>query len=338
MSKKRINWLRGIFLSIGAVLLVVLIKKIGLKIILSNMSDIGWNFLPIIVISFIWCILYTIGWEQFLKKFSSAIKFWDLFKIKIIGEAVNTLTPASFIGGDSMRIYLLKQNVSAAEGAASVVVDRTLQSMSTMIVVVFGIITAFLLMEQLPENIKYGVPIVIVVFVTFITFIFIHQRRGIFGLLLSVLKKLRIKKEFSRKTIERFEQLDAHIVDFYQTNNRGFLTALSVHTLGRLLGILEIYIIGSAMSSEFTIFTALVLTALAPMVNALFTFVPGALGIMEGAYSGVLYLLGLDPALGITIQIARRIRATFWIALGLLFLGSHNRKKMWEEKDLLEKV
>ena len=86
-----------------------------------------------------------------------------------------------------------------------------------------------------------------------------------------------------------------------------------------------------AVDDDFTLLAALILTALAPMVNAVFTFVPGALGVMEGAYGAVLYLMGFNPAIGITIQIARRLRAAFWIGLGLLFLGAHERKKVWEE-------
>ena len=132
--------------------------------------------------------------------------------------------------------------------------------------------------------------------------------------------------------------LDAHIVEFYEANHRGFIIALFSHIVGRLLGIAEIYIIGTVVSSEFTFFAALVLAALAPMVNAVFAFVPGALGILEGANGGMLYLMHMDPATGITIQIAKRLRAIFWILLGLFFLGAHDRKKVWEEEELIEQV
>jgi len=283
-------------------------------------------------------MLYTSAWMQFLGRLSDGIKFWELFRIKITGEAVNTLTPVNFIGGDPVRIYLLKKNFPVSEGAASVVVDRTLHSVAILVVVMIGIIVSFLTFESLPANIKFGVPIALLVSAAFMAFILIHQRRGLFGLLLGACRRLRIKREFSEKTVKRFMELDSHIVEFYETNHRGFIIALTCHITGRMLGILEVYAIGRIVSDDFTFFAALVLTALAPMVHAVFAFVPGALGIMEGAFSGVLYLLHLDPAIGITIQIAKRLRATFWILLGLLFLGAHDRKKVWEEKELIEQV
>ena len=133
-------------------------------------------------------------------------------------------------------------------------------------------------------------------------------------------------------------ELDSHIVDFYNANHRGFLIALACHILGRLLGVVEIYVIGRLVSDDFTFLVALMLAALAPLVHATFAFIPGALGVLEGAYSGVLYLLNIDPAVGITIQITKRLRAGFWIILGLWFLSAHDRRKVWEEEELIEQV
>ncbi len=338
MKKKLSFMLRGVSLVIGAILLVFIVRKIGVDTIVANIRTIGWRFIPILTIGLCWYMLYTEAWMQFLHRLRDGIRFWELFRIKIAGEAVNTLTPANFIGGDPMRIYLLRKNFPVSEGAASVVVDRTLHSAAILIVVILGISVAFLTFDELSANITYGVPIALVVSAAFLTFILIHQRRGLFGLLLNACRRIGIKREFSEKTVKRFTELDTHIVDFYNESHRGFLIALACHIVGRLLGVIEIYAVGRICSDDFTLFAALMLTALAPVINAVFTFVPGAIGVMEGAYSGTLYLLHLDPSIGITIQIAKRMRAAFWIMLGLLFLGAHDRKRVWEEEELIEQV
>ncbi len=335
--KKVINKARPFFLICGAGLLFFIIRRIGIDSILNNITAIGWRFAPILSIGLVWYILYTLAWDQFLKRFTNNMSFWELFRIKISGEAVNTLTPVNFLGGDPLRIHLLRKHFQTIEGAASVVVDRTLHSIAILIVIIFGIVVSFISFEGLPENIKYGVPIVVLIAAAFVTFIFIHQQKGLFALFMSICKRLKIKKTFSDKIITRFEELDHHIINFYRKSHKGFWIALGCHTAGRFLGVIEIYAIGRCVSDEFTIFAALVLCALAPMINAVFAFVPGALGILEGAYSGTLYLLHLDPAIGITIQIAKRLRAGFWILLGLIFLGTRDRKKAWNEK-LIEQV
>lgn len=338
MTKKIAKNFRYIFLAVGVILLFTLIRKVGLTTISENISELGWYFIPILSFSFIGFICYTEAWMEFLKRLSSGIKFWDLFKIKLTGDAVSTLTPVNFIGGDPMRIYLLRKNFPVAEGAASVVVDRTLHSAATIFIIILGIIVAFATCDPLPSNIKFGVPIVVLISTIFITFILIHQRRGFFSLILDLCLKLGIKQEFSEKTINRFTELDTHIIDFYRTNHRGFLIAFLYHFIGRLLGVAEVYTVGRIVSDDFTLFAALMLTAVAPMVNAVFTFIPGAFGVMEGAYSGVLYLLHFNPSIGITIQIAKRLRAAFWIALGLFFLGAHDRQKIWKDEKLIEEI
>ncbi|MFH1874560.1 MAG: lysylphosphatidylglycerol synthase transmembrane domain-containing protein [Pseudomonadota bacterium] len=335
--KKVINTARPFFLIFGVVILFFLIRRIGIDSILNNIAALSWRFIPILSIGFVWYILYTLAWEQFLKRFTNNMGFWELFRIKIAGESVNTLTPANFLGGDPLRIHLLKKHFPTIEGAASVVVDRTLHSIAILLVIIFGIIVSFVSFEGLPVNIKYGVPIVVLIASAFVTFIFIHQQKGLFALFMSICKRLRIKKTFSERIINRFEELDHHIINFYRKSHKAFWIALGCHTVGRFLGVIEIYAIGRCVSDEFTLFAALVLCALAPMINAVFAFVPGALGILEGAYSGTLYLLHLDPAIGITIQITKRLRAGLWILLGLIFLGTHGRKKAWNEK-LIEEV
>ena len=329
--------MRPLFLIIGALLLIVLIRKIGVQSILDNISSLGLRLIPIFAISFLWYILYTFAWMQFLSRVGDGIPFWRLFRIKTAGEAVNTLTPANFLGGDPLRIHLLKKNFQTLEGAASVVVDRTLHSTATLLVVLIGIIVSFITFNRLPSNIKYGVPIVMVIAMIFMIFILVHQHKGFFSLLMGMCKRIGIKRTFSEKTIERFEELDSHIIDFYKENRRGFIIALLCHLMGRLLGIVEVYAIGRCVSDQFTFFAALILCAMTPMINAVFTFIPGAFGVMEGAYSGILYLLHFNPAIGITIQISKRLRSALWIILGLIFLGTHDRERAWKE-ELIEEV
>ena len=338
MTKAFVKKLRVLFLIVGAALLVLLIRKIGIAPIVDDIKSMGWRIFPILSIGFVWYILYTEAWRQFLFRIGDGIGFWELFRIKIAGEAVNTLTPVNFLGGDPLRIHLLKKNFATIEGAASVVVDRTLHSAATLIVIIFGITVSFIGFKTLPANLRYGVPIATTIAVLFMTFVLVHQRKGFFSLLITLSKRLGIKREFSEKTIARFEELDSHMIDFYTADHKGFWVALACHTTGRFLGIAEIYAMGRCVSDKFTLFAAIVLCALAPIVNAVFTFVPGALGIMEGAYSGVLYLLHLDPSIGIAIQISRRIRAALWIMLGLVFLGTHEREKAWKEEELIEEV
>jgi uncharacterized membrane protein YbhN (UPF0104 family) len=338
MATKIAKKLRVVSLILGGVLLAFLIHKIGLATIASNIRTLGWWLIPIFSLTIISFSSYTVAWRQFIKRLNGSASFWQIFRIKTIGEAVNTVTPASFLGGDPMRIYLLKKNFSGTEGTASVVVDRTLHTIAVLVMILAGIVAAFFTFDRFPSKIQYGVPIVLLVAATFVAFMLVHQKKGFFQLLMTACRRLRIKRSFSERTIERFAKLDAHIIDFYNLNHHGFWIALLCHITGRFVNVMEIYFIGKLVSDEFTFLTALVLNGLSPIVNAVFAFVPAALGFMEGAYSGVLYLMHMDPSIGITIQIARRMRQAVWILIGLILLGFGQREKAFHAELVEEEI
>jgi uncharacterized membrane protein YbhN (UPF0104 family) len=56
------------------------------------------------------------------------------------------------------------------------------------------------------------------------------------------------------------------------------------------------------------------------LVNMIFVFVPGTFGVMEGAYAGTFSLFHMDPIIGASIQIIRRLRMLLWTAIGFFFM------------------
>lgn len=314
--------IRYIFAAIGIGIFSVLIAKMGANNILEHLRRVGWGIPLVFLVSIIWYIAYTFAWGQFLKNLSGKIKFFELLKIKVIGDALNTLTPANFIVGDPARAYFLKHHFKFTEGAASVVVDRTLQMIATFVVIIIGTAAALLELKFLPKNIKYGLPIAVTVAAVFIGFIFVHQHKGLFNLLVDISKRLKIKKSYSTETLEKLGAVDGHIQDFYLMNRKGFWLALMAHIFGRMLGIVEIFIIGYAVDPRFTLGTALMLVAAAPVINFAFAFIPGALGVMESAFSAILFFLHFTPATGLTIQLIKRLRAGVWIAIGFILMGT----------------
>lgn len=322
------KYLRYIFALIGIGMLIPLVHKLGLHNIVEQLNKVKWWILPVLVISFSWNLTNAFGWFQFLKPLSDKLKFRDVLKVKIIGESISAITPLNFVASDPARAYILRHKLPMTELAASVVVDRTIQLISTIIVIMVGVASALVKLEFLPTNIKYGLPIVTTIAMIFMGFIFVHQHKGLFIFLTEIAQRLRIKRSFSTQTLQKLEAVDGHIQDFYKKNRIGFITALISYIVGRLLGILEIFVIGHAVNSAFSLETALLLGSAAPILNFVFAFIPGAIGVIESAYSAMLYFLHAAPAIGITIQIVRRLRSVFWILVGFLLLGTHDRKKL----------
>ena len=320
------NGIKLVFAAIGLVILGVVVKKIGVSAIASNFKTLSWRSLLLLSISFTFYLLYTFAWMEFLKGVEGKIRFLSLFRAKLIGEAVNTVTPANFVGGDPVRAYILKGHYPITSGAASVIVDRTIHIMATLAVIITGVVLAFWKMPFLPLNIRYGAPIVLLISSAFVLVIYVRQRSGLFASIAHIIEKINLKMGFSNRVIQHLLEIDKDISNFYKANPKAFLIAFLLHFAGRVLGILEIYVAGKAFSGNFTLETAIFLGTITPLVNLIFTFVPGALGIMEGVYTGFSHLIGIPPSVGLSIQIYRRCRAAFWLSVGFVLMALYKKR------------
>ncbi|MBI4237453.1 MAG: flippase-like domain-containing protein [Deltaproteobacteria bacterium] len=317
--------LRLLLLVLGFALFLHLVQRIGFATVWTQLRRIGWWLLPIGVLGVLWHWLQAWAWQRILRQ-RRRIALRSLYLIKVVGETINTITPAGFLGGDPMRIYLLRRHLPWIFGTASVVIDRTVQAMATLVTIVMGVLLIYWRIPHLPMNMRYGLPIVLIIACAFITYIFLHQQHGFFGFGLQLLKRFRIRRHIAPQRVEQVEELDRRIAEFYRHDPSGFWLALLLHWAGRMLGIVEIYWIGHAVNPLFGWPEAFILGALAPLINLVFSFIPGAFGVMEGAFSGALYLMHLPPALGVTIQIVKRLRSGLWILLGFVCLSLQDKR------------
>ena len=76
---------------------------------------------------------------------------------------------------------------------------------------------------------------------------------------------------------------------------------------------------------------AFLITSLTVIINSLFFFMPSNIGVLEGGQVFLLTTLGLNPAIGLSLGIAKRMRKTFWIFVGWLFLTHLSRQALKDE-------
>jgi uncharacterized protein (TIRG00374 family) len=319
------SFIRRIFLAFGLLLFAYLVYRLKPSLLLQNLKLFGFNFVYILLVSSAGYIAFTLAWEIFLKELTKKVHFWEIFKIKIAGETVGSLTPLAWGGGDPVRVLLLKNHLPLTEGAASVVVDRTLNSMAVAFFMLIGVLIAFIKFS-LPPALEIGVSAILGVILGTSLFFYVRSHEGLFEFFIDLAKKLRLKKHFAEKTMAQAREIDRSISEFYRLNKKGFFSAFFLHFVGKLSGALEIYLAAWFLKYPIGFVDSYLLLSMTVIVNMLFAFVPGGLGVLEGAYAGTFGLVNLNPVMGTSIQIIRRVRMVFWTALGLIFLSRMKKK------------
>jgi len=124
-------------LAIAAAIIVVVG---GDEIQLAASRFAGIFLLPIAAMLVIEAILSTWRWNIILSAQGDSIPFKKLLPVWMAGNAFNYLSPIVFMGGEGLRIFMLKKRFDIAyhRGGASVVVDQLFNGISVVAIVVAG--------------------------------------------------------------------------------------------------------------------------------------------------------------------------------------------------------
>lgn len=317
-----------IFFVIGLVLLAFLAQKVGTDKITVALKNLGpGKVLLIFVFPLSWYFLQSLAWYRILRDDRIDVGFLHIFLTKLTGEALNTITPVGFMGGDPYRIYLLQKKTTKTISTSSVVVDR---SMQTLAIISLLIITTAIAMVDLPLNpqMKIAMPLSAVIFLLLLLLMVNLQKKDVFKRFLKIAHTLHIKRKNLEEISHKIEKIDRQISLFYTKHPLHFYEIFVLHFLGRLLGPVEIFIMAWLMDFPIGLLPSLYLAALTIVINIVFVFIPGSIGVMEGGYGYLFHLLRFDPAHGVSLQLVRRIRALFYVLAGLLIILFYRPRKI----------
>jgi glycosyltransferase 2 family protein len=118
------------------------------------------------------------------------------------------------------------------------------------------------------------------------------------------------------------EDLDARLRRYYRENWGRFVLSVTFHFGGWLLGALEVLVMLYVLEIPVSMATATVIEAVGSGVRFASFLVPGSVGVLEGANTGVFAALGLGASAGLAFSLVRRARQGVWIGIGLIVLVS----------------
>lgn len=310
---------KAIALFIGLGLFLYTIDTLGgIGIIVRQLGFVGGGYFWVVANSFLWTFLYALAWKQFFIDVPHTLRYRDLLKIKISGEAVNYMTPLGFVAGDPIRVFLLKHFMGPDARLRSVVVDRCMHSLSAQFFCLVGLTMLFFEKIAFPlwlHALLLAIYLTAFCFLTSLT-VSLLTGRG-FGFFDPIFHYLRVSQRFP-KLSDKLNKLRENLGYYKDKPKRVFWYAFFLHFLGRILGAVEVMIIFYCFEGRPAFFFAMIITTLTSFFSVVFGFIPGAVGILETLYAEFSKLYGFRPEMGLTIQIVRRLRVFFWIFLGIL--------------------
>jgi uncharacterized protein (TIRG00374 family) len=234
--------------------------------------------------------------------------------IRVAGETFNSLLPSGYVGGEPLKAKLLSNAVPMQEAASSVLIAKASQSIGLMLFLGLGLTLGHV---SGPSPLTHGPTLVAICLLTIGIGIFtLLLAKGSFTWMGRWLHRIT-KFGWLQRQEDKLVALDESIGAFYREGKLRFMASIVWHCGGWLAGALEVAVIFYLIGHAITWRQAWFIGAMAQLASVIGLLVPAGVGLYEGGHYMAASLLGLDPALGLSVSLIRRVREVFWDMIGL---------------------
>lgn len=326
----------------GVGLLAFVVYRIGFQTVWDALSRVGWGFLIVIGLNGSRHFLRSWSLYQAIPPQHRAFKFRYAVAARLGGEAVSFLTFTGPFLGEATKAALLKRSVPLAQGVTAVVLDNILYDMSVGLVILGGVGTMFYVYGTGDESMEYALlGVAAVMFLGLVAAIYaLRKNTKPATWLLNTLSKRNLLPGFLESKKEAVFDVENNVYQFYKERKLAFAAVAGSIAVSHLLSFVEVYVVLTMLGFEAFPSTAFIIESLNKIINSVFSFVPGTVGVSEGGNGVILKALGYTTATGVTLALVRRGAMFFWIVIGLLILlwrmflrGSQHLKNRMSEKD-----
>ena len=299
---------------VGVALAVILFARIGLDPVIEVIGRIHWWQFALICLAYPLVLAAdALGWRYAFTHDRAPIT--RLFLARAAGEAVNAVSVVAPIGGEPLRAWLVRPWATYEDSVPSIIVAKTanIAAQALFQAVVLGLTVALL---NVPRRLTLAMLALLVVEVVAIAVLVATQVTGAMGWIGRLLQRFGV-----RGGAKSASRMDATLSAYYRRERGRFTASLGFHILGRTLGSVEALVILWALALPPSVRFAVAIEAIGSGVRFATFFLPGSIGVLEGANATAFGALGLGAGAGLAFTVLRRARQIVWIALGLAAIG-----------------
>ncbi|HEX6210004.1 MAG TPA: lysylphosphatidylglycerol synthase transmembrane domain-containing protein [Methylomirabilota bacterium] len=304
---------KAVLLVLGITLLGVLVYRIGAGPILETLGRLTWWQFALVCLPYaVITAADTLGWRFAFAR--DQAPFWRLYGARLAGEALNLVTAVGAVGGEAVKAWLVRRDVTYAESVPSVIIAKTTITLSQAVFLLIGVALAWLTLPVGTDVVPGMLGLLAVEVLALAGFVGVQ----VSGL---VARGGRLLRMFGALESTGYaESLDRALRHYYRTEWRRFGLSFGFHLVGWLLSALDALVILWALGVSPSVTTATIVESLGSGVRFATFLVPASLGPLEAANAAAFAALGLGAEVGLAFSLIRRARQAVWIAIGVAVL------------------
>lgn len=294
--------------------LVVYILNTDLHLVKTSLERVGWNFCWLLLVTTIAYFFGTLAWRYCLGTEKNSVSILKLFWIRSIGETVSLFNPSSIIGGDMLKVELLKPyDIERKTVINSVVVSRFLMITSQIFMFLVASFALFSQISSSFKNIIWATLMALLLFIVLTTVVFYIYKLTSISCLRSFFSQ---NDSWLSKTAKEIKNTLKQTSDFYRTEKKALLLSFLLFCLHWLIGSMEFFLILKYLNVNANVVHGLLIDMGVIFFKSAGAFIPAQIGIEEYGNQFMLNLVGMSGAgLWLSASILRRTRQLLWFAL-----------------------
>ncbi len=297
---------KSFFISIivGLAIFVLVFWKIGLTKIITILSLISpLQFLLALCVMLLAIFVSVLKWQIILKAQGYNINFIKLFFIKLVGYSVGYIIPSANLGGEPVRVIILKKesDIPLTKNIASVIVDKSLEltvGFLFLLLAVFLLLISYTLSRNTIAILLFAVGFFLIMLYLFYTKTL--SNKGFFS---SIIKFFRIDRIIYIQNIKKdIEKTEEQVSRFFKKQKKAFLITTIISLVMQIIFIINFKIILSFLGYDITIIQAILIFSLS-------------------SFAYIFTLLGMGAETGVAFSLIIRCLNIVIVSIGMIFLS-----------------
>ncbi|MEW6269564.1 MAG: lysylphosphatidylglycerol synthase domain-containing protein [Thermodesulfobacteriota bacterium] len=319
--RSSLRWVELALLVVGLVGLAAIVREIGFDAVLDSFRRLR-TLLPLLLLfpGVLLQVSETLAWRFAFRH--DVAPFRELFVARLAGEALSATTPTATVGGESVKAWLLSGRARVREIVPSLVVAKTSDAVAQFLFLALGLALAWQV-PHLDQRMLHGMVTLLLIEAVCIVGFAAVQTSGALARVRTLLGRLRVMNETTADSATL--HVDRALARYYRLRGGRFFLSTTCNLTSCLLSAVETAILTHALGGPGSFANALVVNAIASGISFIAFFVPGQIAVREGAFVAAFVALGLDPAVGLSVALAKRVLDLTWAGIGLVVLARRRR-------------
>jgi hypothetical protein len=298
----------------GGALLYITVRRVGWADVQSSVTAIGWWYSVILLLGGLRFAARSTAWAVCARPAHLPVR--AAFAATLAGDALGNLTPLGLLASEPAKVFIVRNRIPVVTAVASVAAENAFYIASVLVMIAAGAIVFFEVADVRLQVLGTIAQLTLAAagFGALFAVWMARRRPAVLTRLAHLVSKITGRASSS---VDRLREIEIHFYALLMWPVSRIARVFFWEALFHVGAVAEVFLVLRIVSAGATLLEAFILETAGRLIVVVFKFVPYRLGVDEAGTALVAGALALDPAVGVTLALVRRLRILFWNAIGL---------------------